>query len=167
MPFKRKKDKENNEDKDKDEKTEDMKKGFTLGFSIRIGPEGIKIKRHTPKGSEDFPLPPFPILPLFPKFPQSKQKFKQREKSMQEFPCILSPMDFQTDGENILLIYNIQSENVNVEASQNSLIIKAGNQVFISLVPVPLDLNSLKASYKNGILEINGKIDKKQFRKIL
>ncbi|MHA1722130.1 MAG: hypothetical protein ACTSXW_03535 [Candidatus Baldrarchaeia archaeon] len=167
MSFKRKKDKENNKDKDKDEEMEKMKKPFTFGFSIKIGPEGIKIKRHTPKGSEDLPLPPFPVLPLFPKFPQPRRKFKQKGKLAQEFPCILSPMDFQTDGENILLIYNIQSENINVEASSNSLIIKAGDQVFVSLIPVSLDLNSLRASYKNGILEISGKIDKKQFKKIL
>jgi len=85
----------------------------------------------------------------------------------QEFTCIISPIDNQTDLENILLIYNIQSENVNVEVSQSSLIIKTGDQTLISLIPVPLDLDSIQANYKNGILEVRGKIDKKQFKKIL
>jgi len=167
MPFKRKKDEEDNEDENKDREKRVERKGFTFGFSITMGPDGIKIKQHTPEGAKDFPLPQFPMLPLFPKFPQPKQKFKSKEKLTQKLPCILPPMDIQTDGESILLIYNIQSENVNVEASQNSLIIKAGNQVFVSVVPVPLDIDSLKANYKNGILEISGKIDKKLFKKIL
>ena len=167
MPFKRKKNEDDDKDKNKDEKREMEKKGFTFGFSIKIGPEGIKIKQHTPEGGKELPLPPFPMIPLFPRPLQPKQKFQQKEKTRQEFPCIISPMDIQTDGESILLIYNIQSGNVNVEASQSSLIIKTGDQTLISLIPVPLDLDSIQANYKNGILEVRGKIDKKQFKKIL
>ena len=167
MPFKHKKNEDDDKSKKRDEERKKEKKGFTFGFSIIMGPEGIKIKQHTPEGGKELPLPPFPIIPLFPRPFQSKTKFEQKEKMRQEFPCIISPMDVQTDGENILLIYNIQSENVNVEASQSSLIIKSGDQTFISLVPVPLDLNSIQANYKNGILEVRGKIDKKQFRKVL
>jgi len=167
MPFKHKKNEDDDKSKKRDEERKKKRKGFTFGFSIIMGPEGIKIKQHTPEGGKELPLPPFPMIPLFPGPFQPKTKFEQKEKVRQEFPCIISPMDVQTDGGNILLIYNIQSENVNVEASQSSLIIKSGDQIFISLVPVPLDLNSIQANYKNGILEVRGKIDKKQFRKIL
>jgi len=166
MSFKNEKDEEDKENRKNEKERKKEKKPFTLGFSIIMGPDGIKIKQHTPKGTKDLPLPPFPMLPLFPGTRPSKQTFKQPKRT-QELPSILAPMDMQTDGENILLIYNIQSEKITVEASQNSLIIKTGEQVFTSFIPVPLDLNSLKASYRNGILEISGKIDKTKFKKIL
>jgi len=111
-------------------------KPFVKGFSVRIGPDGRpEIK--------EFGTKPFTA---------------QREAGVDERRPLIDVMETENEVNVIAEMPGVEKEDIDVNASENSVEIKAEsvNRKYYEKVDLPSEVNpdSAKARYNNGVLEI-------------